>query len=283
MLTLNGSVGQVGAMYDAGFSVTHDELCPNNGRDLKLLVFITSAPGHESHRTAVRQTWGHFALRKDVVMIFVVGQTSKPEYQLMIDRENDRFGDIIQSNSVDHYGNLTLKTTAMFEWAKTFCSETPFILKTDDDMYINMPLLLAYIDSKKHEKRVMFGRIAKGWKPVRSKKSKYYVDMGTYSKSTYPEFVTGPAYLFTSDIVDDIYNKILETDFFFLEDVLITGIIGEALKIRRLGESRFRNEKIKVTDTCKLMQTISIHMVKYEEQFDIYKRTLDGKTKCKPK
>lgn len=274
---------QVRDRYQPGFAVSHEEACPSNGRDLKVLVLITTAPDHDKHRTAVRQTWGHFALRRDVLMLFMVGRTSKPDVQAIIDKENERFGDIVQSNSVDHYGNLTLKTTAMFEWVKTYCSEVPFILKTDDDMYINMPLLLAFIDSKRNDKRVLYGRLAKGWKPVRSKRSKYYVDLGTYSKTTYPDFVTGPAYLFTNDIVEEMYQKILITDFFFLEDVLITGIIGEYLNIRRVGDSRFRNEKIKISDTCKLMQTISIHMVKYEEQFDIYKRTLDGKTKCRQK
>ena len=270
-------------MYAPGFSVPQEDACPNNGQDLKVAVFITTAPSHDKHRTAIRQTWGHFALRRDVVMLFVVGRTDKPEVQATIDKENERFSDIIQSNVVDEYRNLTLKSTAMFEWIKTYCSEVPFVLKTDDDMFINMPLLFAFIDSKKNEKRVMYGRLGKGWKPIRSKKSKYFVDAQTYSKTTFPEFVTGPAYLFTSDIVEELYNKILTTDYLFLEDVFITGIIGEYLKIRRIGDSRFRNDKIKLGDTCKLIQTISIHMVKYEEQFDIYKRTLDGKTKCKPK
>ena len=256
-------------------------MCPNNGRDLKVVVLITTAPDHERHRTAVRQTWGHFSMRKDVTMAFVVGRTNKPEVQNIIDKENTFFGDVIQANFIDHYSNLTLKTVSMFEWAKTYCSEAPFILKTDDDMYINMPLLFSFIDSKKNEKRVMYGRLAKGWKPVRNKKSKYYIDTATFSNPRYPDFVTGPAYLFTNDIVDEIYNKILNTTFFTLEDVLLTGVVAESLKIKRIGDSRFRNEKIKLNDTCKLIQTISIHMVKYEEQFDIYKRIMDGKTKCK--
>ncbi|XP_064078382.1 uncharacterized protein LOC135195821 isoform X2 [Macrobrachium nipponense] len=282
-LSINALSGKtkVGEKYESGFSVSHEELCINNGRDLKVLVLITTAPDHEKHRTAVRQTWGHFAIRKDVVMAFVVGRTTNANIQSNIDKENEIYGDIIQANFIDHYANLTLKTVSMFEWVKTYCSESHFVLKTDDDMFINMPLLLTFIDSKKNDRRVMYGRLAKGWKPVRNKKSKYYIDVATYKKTKYPDFLTGPAYLFTSDIVDDIYQKALGTTFFVLEDVLVTGIVGESLRIRRVGDSRFRNEKIKLTDTCTLMKTVSIHMVKYEEQFDIYKRTLDGKAKCK--
>ncbi|XP_068208423.1 beta-1,3-galactosyltransferase 1-like [Palaemon carinicauda] len=282
-LSINALSGKtkVGEKYESGFSVSHEELCINNGRDLKVLVLITTAPDHEKHRTAVRQTWGHFAIRRDVVMAFVVGRTTNANIQSNIDKENEIYGDIIQANFIDHYANLTLKTVSMFEWVKTYCSESHFVLKTDDDMFINMPLLLTFIDSKKNDRRVMYGRLAKGWKPVRNKKSKYYIDVATYKKTKYPDFLTGPAYLFTSDIVDDIYQKALGTTFFVLEDVLVTGIVGESLRIRRVGDSRFRNEKIKLTDSCALMKTVSIHMVKYEEQFDIYKRTLDGKAKCK--
>ncbi|XP_069996362.1 uncharacterized protein [Penaeus vannamei] len=282
-LSINALKGRtkVGEKYESGFNVPHEELCPNNGRELKVLVLITTAPDHEKHRTAVRQTWGHFSIRKDVVMAFMIGRTNNPTIQANIDRENELYGDVVQANFIDHYSNLTLKTVSMFEWAKTYCSESHFILKTDDDMFINMPLLLTFIDSKINDRRVMYGRLAKGWKPVRNKKSKYYIDTSTYSKTRYPDFLTGPAYLFTNDVVDDIYQKALGTTFFVLEDVLVTGIVGESLRIKRVGDSRFRNEKIKLTDTCSLMKTISIHMVKYEEQFDIYKRTLDGKAKCK--
>ena len=216
-------------------------------------------------------------------MVFVIGRTSNADHQTMVDHENRLYGDVIQSNIVDSYQNLTLKTTAMFEWAKTYCPRAAFILKTDDDMFINMPLLLSYIDSKRNSSRSIFGRLAKGWKPIRNKKSKYYVDISSYSKANYPDFLTGPAYLFTSDIVTDVYNKVLDTSFFFLEDVLVTGIVSEALKVRRVGEARFRNERVRSNQTCKLLQAISIHMVKYEEQFKIYEITMNGQTKCKQK
>lgn len=283
LLAINFLKGKqkLGERYESGFSVPHEELCLDNGRELKVLVLITSAPDHQKHRLAVRQTWGHFGVRRDVVLAFMVGRTLNGDTQANLDRENDLYGDIIQANFIDHYSNLTLKTISMFEWVKTYCSESHFVLKTDDDMFINMPLLISFVDSKSTEQRVLYGRMAKGWKPVRNKKSKYYIDASTYSRTRYPDFLTGPAYLFTSDVVEDIYHKTLDTTFFPLEDVLVTGIVGESLKLRRVGDSRFRNEKIKLTDTCSLLKTVSIHMVKYEEQFDIYKRTLDGKAKCK--
>ena len=111
----------------------------------------------------------------------------------------------------------------MFEWVKTYCSKSPFVLKTD--MFINMPNLLGFIDSHKSDKKVMYGRLAKGRNPRRNKTSKHFVDTETYSKTEYPDFLTGPAYLFTSDIINDMFNKALDTVFFYLEDVFLTGIV----------------------------------------------------------
>ena len=50
--------------------------------------------------------------------------------------------------------------------------KSPFVLKTD--IFINMPNLLAFIDSHKNNK-VMYGRLTKGWKPIRNIRSKYKI------------------------------------------------------------------------------------------------------------
>ena len=76
-----------------------------------------------------------------------------------------------------------------------------------------MPNLLAFIDSHKNDK-VMYGHLAKGRSPRRNKTSKHLVDTATYSKTKYRDFLTSPAYLFTSDIVNDMYNKAFVTIFF---------------------------------------------------------------------
>ena len=204
----------VGQKYESGFTFPHEELCIDNGSHLNVLVLITTAPDHEKYRTAIRHTWGFWSLRNDVVMAFMVGQTNNTKTQTIIENENELFSDIIQANFIDSYNNLTLKTVAMFEWVKTYCSKSPFVLKTDDDMFINMPNLLAFIDSYKNDK-VMYGRLANKRNPRRNKNSKHFVDTATYSKTIYPDFLTGPAYLFTSDIVNDMYNKALNTTFFY--------------------------------------------------------------------
>ena len=57
--------------------------------------------------------------------------------------ESDTYRDLAITDNVDVYNNLTLKTIAAFDWARRFCPEADFLLKTDDDMFIQIKRLLA--------------------------------------------------------------------------------------------------------------------------------------------
>ena len=144
-------------------------------------------------------------------------------------------------------------------------------------MYNNVPLLISLIDRKYDDPNIIYGRLGDEWKPIQKITSKHFVDKETYSALYYPDFLTGPAYLFTRDIVELLLEKSLKSPFLYLEDVLINGIIGESLKIQRVGVSLFKN-KDNAADNCELKKTISIHDIKNEERFDIHKIMLDGKT-----
>jgi len=67
--------------------------------------------------------------------------------QVEIDAEAATFGDIIQGDYEHNYQNLTLRQMFMYNWLVGHCdlvgSPMPsWILKADDDFYINVPLAL---------------------------------------------------------------------------------------------------------------------------------------------
>lgn len=45
----------------------------------------------------------------------------------------------------------------MLEYVKNECPKASFILKTDDDMFINVPKLLAFTEKKHGDKRTIYG------------------------------------------------------------------------------------------------------------------------------
>uniref|UniRef100_A0A1B6CA38 Hexosyltransferase n=2 Tax=Clastoptera arizonana TaxID=38151 RepID=A0A1B6CA38_9HEMI len=232
------------SMYEAGHNISSTDLCPEFGAQLKLMVAVTSAPQHKDARMAVRQTWGHFGQRKDVVIAFVVGLTLKSDIEAGISMESEMYGDIIQGKFVDSYDNLTLKTVSILEWVDNYCSHARFVLKTDDDMFINMPKLLEFVDSHWNSKRTIFGRLAKKWKPIRNSRSKYYASVDQFPPSVFPDFTTGPAYLLTGDTIHELYENALDHTYLKLEDVFTTGIIAQAIHVKRVHVNEFLNKRI---------------------------------------
>lgn len=227
---------------------------------------------------AIRQTWGHYHQRSDVAIGFIVGRTLDAG-ETAIKKEAALYGDIIQANFVDSYNNLTLKSISMLEWVDNYCNKAKFVLKTDDDMFINIPKLLTFLSKHSKDKRKIFGRLAKKWKPIRNKASKYYVSVQQYKNSLFPDFTTGPAYLMTSDIVHELYTTALEKTYLKLEDVYTTGIVAQEKKVQRVHVNEFFNRRVTL-NPCNVQKGISIHMVKTYEQYDLWKKLLDGRSKC---
>ncbi|XP_034099784.1 beta-1,3-galactosyltransferase 5-like [Drosophila albomicans] len=245
-------------------------VCPLNGRTTILLILISSAPSHERQRMAIRQTWGHYAARRDIGVAFVLGRSLSETENKALSSENYLYGDLIRGNFIDSYENLTLKTISSLEWADKHCNRAKYILKTDDDMFINVPKLFNFVEEQlKHNvKRTIFGRLAKNSPPVRNKESKYYVSPGQY-RGVFPDYTTGPAYLMTGDIVNDLYVKALKIIYLKLEDVVITGIVAQSLDIKRVHVNEFRNTRIYLT-TRNIKNSISIHRISCSEQLKVW-------------
>jgi hypothetical protein len=267
-------------VYVSGFDIANVELCPDLGKNLQLLIAITSAPSNKDARMAIRQTWGHYSQRSDVNIAFLLGSTDDPQLVKELQDENKLYGDLICGRFLDSYNNLTLKTVSLLEWVDNYCKNIKFVLKTDDDMFINVPKLLSFIEKHAKVKRTIFGKLAKNWKPVRNESSKYYISPSEYKPAIFPDFTTGPAYLMTGDVIRDLHTAALGTTFFKLEDVFATGIVAQNIKIKRINVIAFYNSRVKMS-VCKFRNGISIHKVKFDEQFNLWKKLQDGKTKCK--
>lgn len=85
-------------LYNAGHYLPPKDVCPEQGEGMKLMILVTTAPGHAAQREAVRSTWGHVAFRRDVGLAFMVGTSKNHSENMLVERENIIYGDIIQVN-----------------------------------------------------------------------------------------------------------------------------------------------------------------------------------------
>jgi hypothetical protein len=280
--TTSKAIIKVKDYYETGFSYPNPELCHLDGMGVKLLILIISAPGHFSHREAIRLTWGHYTLQRNVAIAFLIGKTNDLNTIDGLNYEMALYDDIIQANFQDSYQNLTLKTMAMLEWTSSYCSKAEFLLKADDDMFINVQNLLQFIDKMDRSEVKIYGRLVTGWEPVRDEESKYFLPYEQFSDNVFPDFVTGPAYLFPTLIAQSFFETGMEARFMQMEDVFMTGLLAEAMNVTRVKVDEFQNGAIDVQNTspCELSKYISIHMISYPEQFEIWRQVLDGKSEC---
>jgi len=109
-----------------------------------LFVAIISAPGNMEKRESIRNTWlSHLTSSNELGIglagyAFIVGRTQNKSNQDDIDFESNLLEDIIQVDMMDSYYNLTLKVTGLLNWLNLNCQKVDFVLKVDDDVYVNV-------------------------------------------------------------------------------------------------------------------------------------------------
>ena len=125
-------------------SSSPSSLPPQAGHQVShLVVVVCSDLPNYLGRQAIRDTWGTQAKGIGVRVFFLVGKRAMTKIDRLAE-ESDEHGDIIQEDFIDTYANLTLKSLALLRWAHQAFSggdRWQHVLKTDDDVYINMPAL----------------------------------------------------------------------------------------------------------------------------------------------
>lgn len=134
----------------------------------------------------------------------------------------------------------------MLKWTMNWCSSVPFVLKTDDDMLINVRALLEELGNSKFKlsQALIIGRIQEGSKPYRHRSSKWYMPQWLYEETTFPTFASGTGYVMTRKAVSEMYSNALGTPLLPLEDVFLTGVVAvKNLGIPLISEPRFHNDR----------------------------------------
>ncbi|XP_060546097.1 beta-1,3-galactosyltransferase 4-like isoform X2 [Pantherophis guttatus] len=162
-----------------------------------LLVLVASAPGHSARRAAVRRSWGgaRAAAGLAVRTVFALGLPGEAALQEALEREAAEHGDLLQGRFADTYANLTLKTLALLGWAAARCPAARFLLKADDDVFLNLPALAGHLQALGGPDAVYLGRVHWHVPPTRDPRSRHYVPASLYPPTAYPPYCSGPAYV----------------------------------------------------------------------------------------
>ena len=70
--------------------------------------------------------------------MFCTGSTLDENIQRSLEEESQEYGDLVQGDFLDNYYNLSYKAIMGNLWVAEFCSQAEFLVKTDDDMFVDM-------------------------------------------------------------------------------------------------------------------------------------------------
>lgn len=247
-------------LEDFEFLINHRS-CRESNRKPIIVTIIHSAPDNFDKRTVIflfcsvfsillhqkfsiillqiiRETWGSFA-EKDSrgSFYFLLGAVNSTNLQQKIYLENNVFGDLVQGNFEDTYRNMTYKHVAALKFFVYNCHNVSFMLKTDDDVFVNMPMIYKYLENPSvnhqhfHKGRLLFCNEVAHAKVKRTFRSKWRVAYFEFLERYYPRHCPGFSIIYSADAVIQLYKEAQKLPYFWVDDVYITGIIATKLNI----------------------------------------------------
>jgi hypothetical protein len=217
----------------------------NSFEQIYFMILVHSAPGNFQERQAIRATWGSLEEVGGSLIrhMFLLGSSESTQGSLDLLKESVLYGDIVSGNFVDSYKNLTYKHLMGYKWALTYCPKATFILKADDDAFVDVFQLIDFIRrtfGQSPRNTLICNVMPEGTHPMRfpadenissGNVSKWSVTKEEYFFETYPKYCSGLAYLATPDVLEDFYRISGRVKYLWIDDVFVTGIIRELAKV----------------------------------------------------
>lgn len=198
-----------------------------------LVLLVPVAPREAAARQAVRDTWGSSG--EDTVTLFFTGIPAQddPErgpLQELLEEESRRYGDLVQMDFLDSYQNLTIKSLMMMSWLAIHCPNASYAMKVDADIFLNVFLLLERLRTSPRT-RFITGSVIWDGRPRRDPSSKWFLSEQQYPEETFPPYVSGAGYVFSTDLASEISRASRSVRPIPLEDVYI-GLCLRVLGVR---------------------------------------------------
>ncbi|MED6264780.1 hypothetical protein CHARACLAT_018570 [Characodon lateralis] len=244
-----------------------------------LLLVVKSLIYNFDRRQAIRQTWGHagFLANRTVTTVFLLGNASSmdnfPDLQEMLDHEAKLHKDLLQWDYRDTFFNLTLKEVLFLEWFSTYCPQAQYVLKGDDDVFVNTLRVIDFLEglSEGKAKDLFMGDVISNAGPQRDKKMKYFVPE-TVFWGQYPPYAGGGGYLFSGDLAKRLYNISQKVVLYPIDDVY-TGMCLEKLGLvpeKHKGFRTFDIEKKYRDNPCIHRGLMLVHSRTPQEMLKIW-------------
>ncbi|XP_013392705.1 beta-1,3-galactosyltransferase 1 [Lingula anatina] len=242
--------------HDFHYIIKEEKFCEKLSEPPYLLVLICSYHDREYSRLAVRETWGSVSqtqswvdgrpLKQAVKILFFVGTHIVSSWNKKIAHESQIHSDIILEDYTESPFNASIKTIGAFKWAAAFCPQAKYVLKVEEDVFIDIPKVL---DILSHS-NTMYG--ARHAKFSVQRNGQWAVPYSVFPFETFPPFLGGPAYAMSLDLAKRVYEASEYFPMIVLEDAYVTGVLREVVGAEIKQFEEFGNWGSRQPSSCEV-------------------------------
>ena len=241
-------------------------ICPST---LFLLILVSTNVGNFDRRHLIRRTWGaDYSIKTLWKTIFLLGKNQNVKEMEMTKQESQIYGDMVQADYYEHFWNMSYKVAMGFEWSVKYCTFS-YLLKADDDVFVNTFELLDFLNKHTTPKKKLYtGNIMVG--SVVMRKGRYGVSEEEYNGTFYKPYCSGGGYVLSRDVVKKFLNYFDVLRPLKIDDAYI-GLLADRAGVRVTHNKYFRMYEDKCTY---LRSTLVQHPAREECAIKLYNKMI---------
>lgn len=218
-----------------------------------MIFFIVSSINHFNKRIKIKKSWIKLCKRISCNYYFVIATKN---YLYSIKNQYER--NIIGIDIIDNYYNLTILSSNIYKYYTLFKLRSDYIIKNDDDIYPNIPIIYLYINTY-IDKYKISGYFYAKMKVNRDENSSVYLPYSLYPSIHFPSFVAGGFVITHSSLIPSIYKELLKEKKIIYREDMHLAVIYSKLKIAFQNINRYYHRKEKNIMKIKKHKDICFH------------------------
>jgi len=245
---------------------------------LYMVILISSSPHNEEHRelrNTIRQSWGNCSevtkyhseyssvvkSKVKCILLFYMGLSENDKMNELNSLELNEHKDIIIGNFIDSYSNMTRKILFAFNYVSIHYN-SKYILKADDDVYINVPKLIYNINTKYKAIHNLYGGNIHYASVVRDARHRHYLTREEFPDDWYPPYNKGSQLIISSHLLKPLLLMSTRIQRFGIDDAYIGLIMNHInvlpTKIKEFTQNQWITYFVYWISSCELRQMIGI-------------------------